>query len=273
MSSINIENEKSEKNSKIISSQNSLIENSKNSEIKKESIDQEVLSDASFSLSNSGDINSLCENFSKKSKDNFDLVFETTLPNAEEDLNQEIDIHFSEMAKKEPGLDNNIKIISSNYYQSLVNSITGGKSQNQQNLDKTNNAYTKYGSISAGIDEQTLRLKNDLSGFPVMLGPDVSTITGNIGGNSDKKKYGDNTENEFILKDSKLLSKESSSALNSKNKLDYKKTMSLEYSKEKEMISSSSHNKQSSNNKQDSKSTKNMLLDEQKCCTKILFMR
>jgi hypothetical protein len=263
MSSINIESEKSEKNSKIISSQNSLIDKSKNNEIKRVSVDQEVLSDASFSISNSGDIDSFCENFANKSKDDFNLVYESTLPNAEVDLNQEIDIHFSDLAKKEPGLDNNIKIISSNYYKGLVNSITGGKSQNQQNLDKTNNAYTKYGSISAGIDEQTIRLKNDLSGVPVILGPDVSNITGNINGNSDKKKNGDNTENEFILKDSKLLSKESSSALNSKNKLDYKKTMSLEYSKEKEIISSSSQNKQSSN-KHDSKSSKNMLLDGQK---------
>lgn len=263
MSSINIESEKSEKNSKLISSQNSLIDKPKNNEVKKESFDQEVLSDASFSISNSGDIDSLCENFTKKSIDDYNVVYESSLPIAEIDLNQGIDLHFSEMARREPGLDNNIKIISSNYYKGLVNSITGGKSQNQQNLDKTNNAYTKYGSISAGIDEQTIRLKNDLSGVPVILGPDVSNITGNIGGNSDKKKYGDNTENEFILKDSKLLSKESSSALNSKNKLDYKKTMSLEYSKEKEMISSSSQNKQSSN-KHDSKSSKINLLDGQK---------
>ena len=125
MSSINIESEKSEKNSKIISSQNSLIDKSKNNEIKRVSVDQEVLSDASFSISNSGDIDSFCENFANKSKDDFDPVYESTLPIAEVDLNQEIDIHFSEMAKKEPGLDNNIKIISSNYYKGLVNSITG----------------------------------------------------------------------------------------------------------------------------------------------------
>ena len=65
MSSINIESEKSDKNSKIISSQNSLIDKSKNDEIKRVSVDQEVLSDASFSISNSGDIDSFCENFAK----------------------------------------------------------------------------------------------------------------------------------------------------------------------------------------------------------------
>lgn len=94
MSSINIESEKSEKNSKLISSQNSLIEKPKNNEIKRDSVDQEVLSDASFSIDNSGDIDSLCENFAKKSTDDYNVVYESTLPNAEVDLNQEIDLHF-----------------------------------------------------------------------------------------------------------------------------------------------------------------------------------
>ena len=48
MSSINIESEKSEKNSKLISSQNSLIDKPKSNSIKRDSVDQEVLSDASF---------------------------------------------------------------------------------------------------------------------------------------------------------------------------------------------------------------------------------
>ena len=76
-----------------------------------------------------------------------------------------------------PMCDNAIlKYQSSNYYKSLVESITGGK-QTQQNLDKTNVGYTKYGSISAAIDDQTIRLKNDLSGVPFMIG-DVTNMIG-----------------------------------------------------------------------------------------------
>ena len=82
---------------------------------------------------------------------------------------------------------------------------------------------TNFGSMSEAIDEQTIRLKNDLSGEPVVLGADMTEIT-------DIK-----------------FSKQSS--LQNKEKLVYKKTLSLNYSKEKEnsskkeMISSSSRNK------------------------------
>ena len=44
------------------------------------------------------------------------------------------------------------------YRKNLVDNLTGGK-QNQQNLEKTNLGYTKYGSISAAIDDQTIKLK------------------------------------------------------------------------------------------------------------------
>ena len=279
MSSINFESEKSEKNinslnSKLIGSQrSSLIDKSKSNIQKKDDnvSEQENLSDASFSMSRTSDIDSLFEAHNNKSndhdKDNLNIVYESTLQTAEDDLSKEVDLQFTNMAKNEPGFDENIKLISSNFYKDLVNSITGGKIQNNQKLDKTNLGYTKYGSIVSGGDDQTIRLKNDLSGVPVMIGPDVSNITGNMG-NSDKKKSQENNENEFILKDSKITSKESSSGVNGKYKLDYKKTMSLEYSKEKEsfkkeMISSSSQNKQSSN-KMDSKSSKNMLIEGQK---------
>ena len=279
MSSLNFESEKSEENSKnannskINGSQNkSLIDKSKSNipQNNKDDEDNEVFSDASFSLSKVSDIDSLHEAHMNKSNDgNLNFEYESTLQNAEEDLSKEVDLQFTNMAKNEPGFDNDIKKISSSFYNTLVNSITGGKSQNNQKLDKTNLGYTKYGSIISGGDEQTIKLKNDLSGVPVILGPDISNITGNIV-NTDKKKSQENNENEFIIKDSnsKIMSKESSSGVNGKYKLDYKKTMSLEYSKEKEsfkkeMISSSSQNKQSSN-KQDSKISKNAMVESQK---------
>ena len=269
MSTINIESEKQSKYSKnsgnINSKKVSLIDQSKaDNSIKDE---QDNLSDASFSLSKPSDIDSLYEYLSNKSIDNDNYNYESTLQTAGEDLNKEIDAQFENMAKVEKGFDNSIKIISSNFYKGLVDNITGGKqTQNQQNLDKTNIGYTKYGSISAAIDEQTIRLKNDLSGVPVVIG-DVTNITGNLD-LVDKKKNGDNNENEFLIKDFKISKDESLSGVNSKNKLDYKKTMSLEYSKEKEsdkkeMISYSSQNKHS-NNKAESKSSKNPLIDSQK---------
>lgn len=253
MSSIEVDSQNNVINS-ISSKKNSLIDNTIS---KKE--EMENISEASFSFSKPSDIDDLYDNLSNKSNDEINFVYESTLQTSEADLNKEIDLQFETMAQKEPGFDKNIKLISSNYYKSLVESITGGK-QTQQNLDKTNVGYTKYGSISAAIDDQTIRLKNDLSGVPFMIG-DVTNMD-----LSDKKKGGESNDNEFILKDSKL-SKESSSNINSKNKLDYKKTMSLEYSKEKdsdkkEMISSSSQNKPSVDKK--SKSSKTPLFDAQK---------
>ena len=251
MSSINIESEKNSDFSK----KDSLIDEPKSIISKKES---ENLSDASFSFSKPDDIDSLYENLSKKSNDDINLVFESTLQNAEVDLNKEIDIQFQDMAEKEKGFDENIKLISSNFYKSLVDSLATGK-QNQINGDKTKIGVTKYGS---SIDDLTMRLKSDLSGVPVMIG-DVTNMDISV-----KKKVGEN-DNDLILKDSKL-SKEESYSNNAKNKLDYKKTMSLEYSKEKEsynykkdVISFSSQNKPSIE-KGESKSSKNNLIEDQK---------
>ena len=260
MSSINIE---SESKKSLNSKKDSLIDKSK-SIVSKKDDNSEKLSDASFSLSKPSDIDDLYDNLSKESNEKLDFVYESTLQTAEADLNQEIDSQFENMAKKEPGFDNNIKLISSNFYKGLVDKITGGKQSQQQNLDKTNIGNTKYGSISAAIDDQTIRLKNDLSVVPVMIG-DVTNITGNID-LIDKKKKGDNNENESLIKDLKISKEESSSGINGKNKLDYKKTMSLEYSKEKEsdkkeIISYSSQNKQSI---KESKSSKTPLIDDQK---------
>ena len=261
--SIIIENEKVSKysDSKIISSKrDSLIERSSKDMISKKDDNSEKMSEASFSFSNHSDIDKLYEDLSNKSKDDINFVYESTLQTAEADLNKEIDLQFKTMAEKEPGFDDDIKLISSNFYKNIVDSLTGGK-QNQQNLEKTNLGYTKYGSISAAIDDQTMKLKNDLSGVPYMIG-DVTNMD-----LSEKKKPGESNENEFIFKDGKL-SKGSSSAVNGKNKLDYKKTMSLEFSKEresdkKEMISYSSQNKQSTN-KRESKSSKIALMESQK---------
>ena len=157
MSSINIE---SESKKSLNSKKDSLIDKSK-SIVSKKDDNSEKLSDASFSLSKPSDIDDLYDNLSKESNEKLDFVYESTLQTAEADLNQEIDLQFENIAKKEPGFDNNIKLISSNFYKGLVDKITGGKQSQQQNLDKTNIGNTKYGSISAAIDDQTIRLKNE----------------------------------------------------------------------------------------------------------------
>ena len=219
---IDDENDKKDKKTSII------VRIRKNIEKNQIKIHKDCTSEASFDLSKSSDVDGLCENLEKKSNPSINYEYESTLQNEEEDLNKEINLYFNNMAKKEPGIDPKIKLISSNLYKDII----GGKIQN---LDKTNMGYTKYASISGPMDEQTIRLKNDLSGEPI-----------------------ENTDNVYILKGK--FSKQSS-LKNEITKLEYKKTMSLEYSKEREsekkdLISLSSQNKQSLN-KVGTKNSKN----------------
>ena len=174
---INIENEKDEKISKV----------TKNSKLKKSKIDLEIdeeseseeISDISFSISKPSDIDSLCEKISNKSNDDLKFVYENTLKTAENDLMKDIDAQLKNLALKEPGFNKDIKIMSSNLYKSISQSISGikGQNQNNHNLDKTAKGLTNFGSTSEAFEDQTIRLKNDLSGEPVMIGPELTEIT------------------------------------------------------------------------------------------------
>ena len=240
---INIENEKDEKITKNR-------RKSKRNSIKKDSIDDdddesEEVSDISFSISKPSDVDSLCEQISNKSKDDMKYVYENTLKTAEIDLMQDVNSQLKYLAMKEPGFDKDIKLISSNYYQTLSHTILGTKNPNQNqnlhNLDKTIKGLTNFGSTSEAIDEQTIRLKNDLSGEPVLIGPDMTEITD--------------------IKFSKA------SSIKGKEKLAYKKTLSLENSKDKdfskkEIISTSSRNKNSIKGMESS--SKNILTEDPK---------
>ena len=239
---INIENEKDEKNakkrkkSKLKTMEKNLFEEDDESE-------SEEVSDISFSISKPSDVDSLCEQISNKSKEEMKFVYENTLKTAENDLMEDVNYQLKNLAIKEPGFDKDIKLISSNYYQTLSQSILGSKSPNHNphNLDKTLKAMTNFGSTSEAIDEQTIRLKNDLSGEPVLIGPDMNELTD--------------------LKFSKA------SSIKGKEKLAYKKTLSLEYSKDKEyskkeIISTSSRNKNSIKGMESS--SKNILTEEPK---------
>ena len=161
------------------------------------------------------------------------------------ELQDQVDEQLKNLAIKEPGFDKDIKLLSSNLYKTLTQSISGFKNpypnQNTHNLDKTIKGMTNFGSISEALDEQTARLKNDLSGEPVIIAPDMTEITD--------------------IKFSKA------STIKGKEKLAYKKTLSLENSKDKdfskkEIISSSSRNKNSIKGMESS--SKNILTEEPK---------
>ena len=236
----NIENEKDEQITKQSKARKSKIE----IDYDEESESGEV-SDISFSISKPSDVDSLCEKISNKSKDDLKFIYENTLNTAEKDLMNDVDEQLKNLAIKEQGFDKDIKLLSSNLYKTLTQSISGFKNpypnQNTHNLDKTIKGMTNFGSISEALDEQTARLKNDLSGEPVIIAPDMTEITD--------------------IKFSKA------SSIKGKEKLAYKKTLSLEYSKEKEyskkeIVSSSSRNKNSIKGMESS--SKNILTEEPK---------
>ena len=169
------------------------------------------------------------------------FIYENTLNTAENDLMRDCDEQLKNLAIKEPGFDKDIKLLSSNLYCSISGIKTQNLNQNLHNLDKTLKGMTNFGSISDALDDQTVRLKNDLSGEPVIIAPDMTEITD--------------------IKFSKA------SSIKGKEKLGYKKTLSLEYSKEKEfskkeIISSSSRNKNSIKGMESS--SKNILTEEPK---------
>ena len=105
--------------------------------------------------------------------------YENTLKTANDDLMKDIDAQLKHLAIKEPGFDKDIKLMSTNLYKSISQSISGIKNPNiyLHNLDKTAKGMTNFGSMSDVIDEQTMRLKNDLSGEPMIIGPELTDIT------------------------------------------------------------------------------------------------
>ena len=235
----NIENEKDEKIPKILKP--SKTRKSKIDISYEEESESGEVSDISFSISKPSDVDSLCDKISNKSTDDLKFIYENTLNTAENDLMRDCDEQLKNLAIKEPGFDKDIKLLSSNLYCSISGIKTQNLNQNLHNLDKTLKGMTNFGSISDALDDQTVRLKNDLSGEPVIIAPDMTEITD--------------------IKFSKA------SSIKGKEKLAYKKTLSLEYSKEKEfskkeIISSSSRNKNSIKGMESS--SKNILTEEPK---------
>ena len=241
---INTENERENKKERTKSrKRTSKMEILRREIVTNEESDSDDLSEVSFSISKPSDVDSLCENISNKSKDDMKFDYENTLKTAENDLMEDVDSQLKKLSLKEKGFDKDIKLLSSNLYKSISQSVSGLKSpnNNQHNLDKTVKGMTNFGSISEAMDDQTMRLKNDLSGEPMMIGPEFTEITD--------------------IKFSKA------SSIKGKEKLAYKKTLSLEYSKDKEnskkeIISSSSRNKNSIKGMESS--SKNILTEDHK---------
>ena len=174
----NIENEKDEKIPKILKP--SKTRKSKIDISYEEESESGEVSDISFSISKPSDVDSLCDKISNKSTDDLKFIYENTLNTAENDLMRDCDEQLKNLAIKEPGFDKDIKLLSSNLYCSISGIKTQNLNQNLHNLDKTLKGMTNFGSISDALDDQTVRLKNDLSGEPVIIAPDLcSTSTNN----------------------------------------------------------------------------------------------
>ena len=201
---------------------------------------EEKFSNVSFSISAVSDIDDLYDNLSNKSDEKNDYVFESNTKNAEEQLEKYIEEELTKaFVKAKPGFDQDVKNLSQEFYKKISNSLSDNK--NRTTLDKTN-MVTKCTNIDETGGDQTMKLKNDLTGVPLVIQPDITTTANNI--NIDMS--GKNTSK----KSSKLVSKESNenNENNESENKDSKKqgnTMSLEYSKEKEsdkkeLVSSSS---------------------------------
>ena len=196
----------------------------------------EKFSNVSFSISAVSDIDELYDNLSNKSDDKNNFIFESNTKNAEEQLEKYIEEELTKaFIKSKPGFDQDVKNLSQEFYKKISNSLSDNK--NRTTLDKTN-MVTKCTNIDETGGDQTMKLKNDLTGVPLMIQPDITNSNNaniDISGKKSSKKS------------SKLISKESESENKESNKESKKQgnTMSLEFSKEKdsdkkELVSTSS---------------------------------
>ena len=185
----------------------------------------EKFSNVSFSISAVSDIDELYDNLSNKSDDKNNFIFESNTKNAEEQLEKYIEEELTKaFIKSKPGFDQDVKNLSQEFYKKISNSLSDNK--NRTTLDKTN-MVTKCTNIDETGGDQTMKLKNDLTGVPLMIQPDITNSNNaniDISGKKSSKKS------------SKLISKESESENKESNKESKKQgnTMSLEFSKEKE---------------------------------------
>lgn len=165
-------------------------------EIEKE---EENTSDISFSISGNSDINDLCDKMSNISNDKFDFVYEGNTKDIAKELNDYIDESLKKFIKDKKGFEDDIKVMSQTLYKELCGIAPDVKNNRVPTNDKSKtNLFTECPSVSRV--EQETRLRNDLSGVPIMIQPD---ITHNGDKNSKTSKAKDSEENNKITNSSR----------------------------------------------------------------------
>lgn len=156
----------------------------------------EEIEDISFSISNTSDINELYEKLSNKSNEKFDITYEGYGEEVDKQFNEFVEDTLTNFVKENKGFDKEIKNLTKNLYQDLCGSVVPDlKPRNNMNTtnndkSKTTNLFTKA-PINTNIsqDEQAVKLRNDLSGVPIMINGDITQNTGygKFGANSKKE--------------------------------------------------------------------------------------
>lgn len=185
----------------------------------------ENYSDVSFSVSNVDDIDGIYENLSNNSDDKGDFIFEGTGDNLYDQMHNYIEEEYKKgVLKIKPGFDENIKTEAHDFYKKLADSLSDQK--NKTGLDKTAAGVTKCTGIDVTGDDQTYKMKNDISGVPVVLQPDITANTNINMDMSDKKNSknpessSENTKKELISDEEqmKIDSEKNASAYTSRKK-------------------------------------------------------
>ena len=136
----------------------------------------------SFSFEDSNDVKSLLSNISSTHSEKIPIVFENNLDD-EEYLDNFIEDEFAKKREARKQFPEQVKKMSEKFmeelmihYESKKNS-NAGKEDNDTKLGTFLNPLTKTPTASAGFNESTLRLKNDLKGDPINVNPDNYTVT------------------------------------------------------------------------------------------------
>lgn len=169
---------------------------------------EEDFSDISFSISNTSDINELYEKMSNKSNDKFDIVYEGNAEEVDKQLNEFVETTFLTFNKERKGFEPEVKALTQDFYQDLCGSIVPDMKPNRNmnttndNKSKTTNLFTKAPQNSnISQDEQAVKLRNDLSGVPIMIQGDITTTTGYGKFGNSKLKESDSNKQTISSRD------------------------------------------------------------------------
>lgn len=136
----------------------------------------------SFSIENSDDVKSLLSDLSSTHSEKIQIIFENNL-NDEENLDNFIEDEIVKKRDARKKFPEEMKVLSQNFMDELMKDYESKKNSKAEKEDNDTklgtyiNAYTKTPTASAGFNESTIRLKNDLKGDATYLNPDNYTVT------------------------------------------------------------------------------------------------